>query len=310
MGLFGRSRHQPEDEQDQESFRQPQPSALPPESVAFETVLGPGASFRGKLSSPGSVRLEGTFVGDLELEGNILIGEHARITADINAANVTIAGAVRGNISGQRVQLLRTGRVWGDIQSSSISTEDGAFIRGTITMRGGDIPPVFAEMAAETGSLPPPVEPAVPEEADEFAAEAEAEAEAEATFESEMVEEPMEAEEAVMVEEPAVFEEALEAEPTEPVEEVFEAEPPELAEPEEAPAEAELVEETLMDAGLGFEVPTDEAPVDEGLADEELADEELADEGLVEAVEEEPADDPLEGFDLEELPDSDDPLED
>jgi hypothetical protein len=105
------------------------------------------------------VRIEGTFVGDLELDGNILIGEHARITADINAANVTIAGAVRGNISGERVQLLRTGRVWGDIQSSSISTEDGAFIRGTITMRGGDIPPIFAEMAAETGSLPPPAEP-------------------------------------------------------------------------------------------------------------------------------------------------------
>jgi cytoskeletal protein CcmA (bactofilin family) len=178
--LFGRGKQHAEDEHEQENYR-PQPASVSPESVAFETVIGPGASFRGNLSSPGSVRIEGTFVGDLELDGNILIGEHARITADINAANVTIAGAVRGNISGERVQLLRTGRVWGDIQSSSISTEDGAFIRGTITMRGGDIPPIFAEMAAETGEdaeagVPEPgeeeaevSEPDVPDDDDPFA---------------------------------------------------------------------------------------------------------------------------------------------
>ncbi len=147
MGLFGRGKQQPE-ETSQEAIPQIQPPA--PQSVLFETVLGPDTVFKGVLKSPGSVRLEGKFVGDLELDGNALIGEQACITADIIAANVTIAGAVRGNISGQRIQLLRTGRVWGDIEASSISTEDGAFIRGTITMRGGDIPPIFDEMETES----------------------------------------------------------------------------------------------------------------------------------------------------------------
>ncbi len=163
MGLFGRGRQQLDENGEQVPIQEHEPPA-PPESVSFETVLGPGTRIEGTLTSPGSVRLDGIFLGKLELEGNALVGEHARVTADINAANVTIAGAIRGNVSGQRVQLLRTGRVWGDIQASSISTEEGAFIRGTITMKGGDIPPIFAEMAAETGTSPPPIDlPEVPE---------------------------------------------------------------------------------------------------------------------------------------------------
>ncbi|MBN1284398.1 MAG: polymer-forming cytoskeletal protein [Anaerolineae bacterium] len=162
MGIFGRGRQQPEDEHAEETIHQAQPLLQSPQSVSFETVLGPGTLFRGALHSPGSVRLEGDFVGEIVLDGNALVGEHARITADLTAANVTVAGAVRGNISGQRVQLLRTGRVWGDIEASSISTEDGAFIRGTITMKGGDIPAVFAEMEAALAAPTPPLD--LPEE--------------------------------------------------------------------------------------------------------------------------------------------------
>ena len=150
MGLFGRSRHTQEEDENQQTVSLPAP---PPESVSFDTVLGPGSTMRGRLHTPGSVRLEGTFEGELTIDGNALVGEKARIIADIIAGNnVTVAGAVRGNVSGKRVQLLRTGRVWGDIEASSISTEEGAFIQGTITMKGGEIPPVFEDMVA-TGPL-------------------------------------------------------------------------------------------------------------------------------------------------------------
>ncbi len=124
--------------------KQPQPEssnfppALPQEParqpVGFETILGAGATLKGDLRSQGNVRLDGTFEGTLEIDGNVLVGETAKITADINAKNVSIAGAVRGDVSGKKVQLLRTARVWGDITASAISTEEGAFIDGKITM--------------------------------------------------------------------------------------------------------------------------------------------------------------------------------
>ena len=104
--------------------------------VGFDTVIGSNTSFEGSFVSSGNVRMDGQFAGSLEISANILVGESADIHADINARNISIAGAVRGNITGSKVQLLRTGRIWGDINASALTTEEGAFIDGKITMVG------------------------------------------------------------------------------------------------------------------------------------------------------------------------------
>ncbi|MBI5671238.1 MAG: polymer-forming cytoskeletal protein [Chloroflexi bacterium] len=130
--------------------------------VGFETVLGANSTVEGTLSSSSNVRLDGTFKGTLEITGNILVGETAKIEADINAKNISVAGAVRGNISGKKVQLLRTGRVWGDIRAAALTTEEGAFIDGKITMVSHEAAaPAESPVEAETTavSIPAPVEP-------------------------------------------------------------------------------------------------------------------------------------------------------
>ena len=114
----------------------PQPPADLPQPVGFETVLGANSVMEGTFRSAANVRLDGTFTGTLEIGGNVLIGETAKITADVNARNISIAGAVRGNVTGKKVQLLRTGRVWGDIRAQALTTEEGAFIDGKIAMVG------------------------------------------------------------------------------------------------------------------------------------------------------------------------------
>ncbi|MCA0456441.1 MAG: polymer-forming cytoskeletal protein [Chloroflexi bacterium] len=110
--------------------------ALPQPAIGFDSVLGPNSVLEGTLQSNANIRLDGTFSGTLEINGNILVGETAKIKADINARNISVAGAVRGNITGKKVQVLRTGRVWGDIRATALTTEEGAFIDGKITMVG------------------------------------------------------------------------------------------------------------------------------------------------------------------------------
>jgi cytoskeletal protein CcmA (bactofilin family) len=41
---------------------------------------------------------------------------------------------VKGDITAQRVEITRSGRVWGDVVTTSFSTEEGAFLRGQIRM--------------------------------------------------------------------------------------------------------------------------------------------------------------------------------
>jgi cytoskeletal protein CcmA (bactofilin family) len=112
-------------------------------------VLGSSSVLEGVLKSSANVRLDGTFTGLLEINGNVLIGETAKIKADVNARNISIAGAVRGNVTGKKVQILRTGRVWGDIRAAALTTEEGAFIDGKITMVGHE----SAAAGEETSSV-------------------------------------------------------------------------------------------------------------------------------------------------------------
>lgn len=116
----------------------PEPAALVPAGrlIGFDTVIGANTHIEGVFTSSGNVRMDGQFSGALEISGNILVGESADIRADINARNISIAGSVRGNVCGNKVQLLRTGRIWGDITASALTTEEGAFIDGKITMSG------------------------------------------------------------------------------------------------------------------------------------------------------------------------------
>ena len=133
----------------QQAVNQPTPR----QPVGFESVLGANSTLKGDFKSQANVRLDGVFEGSLEIEGNVLVGESARITADIKAKNVSVAGAVRGNITGNKIQLLRTGRVWGDISANAITTEEGAFIDGKIAMLGHPAGIAGFEPAA---SLPAP----------------------------------------------------------------------------------------------------------------------------------------------------------
>ncbi|NDJ61300.1 MAG: polymer-forming cytoskeletal protein [Chloroflexi bacterium] len=141
MSFFsGRRQAEPAPQPSAPPRPQPLPPTPVPHPVGFETVLGANSTLEGRLVSAANVRLDGTFSGTLEISGNVLVGETGKINADINAQNISIAGAVRGNVSGKKVQLLRTGRIWGDITATALTTEEGAFIDGKITMISPETP--------------------------------------------------------------------------------------------------------------------------------------------------------------------------
>jgi len=104
-----------------------------PERV--DSVFGSGLTWKGELGGQGGVRIEGAFEGDVALHGLVVVGEQGRLVCrTLRATTVVVAGSVRGDITAQRVEITRTGRVWGDVVTETFSTEEGAFLRGQITM--------------------------------------------------------------------------------------------------------------------------------------------------------------------------------
>ena len=99
------------------------------------SVLGSGAIWHGSINGSGGVRIEGAFEGEIALRGMLVVGETGRVTCqNVRANAVIVAGAVRGNITTQKLEIRGSGRVWGDVVTTAFVTEEGAFLRGQIRM--------------------------------------------------------------------------------------------------------------------------------------------------------------------------------
>ncbi len=99
------------------------------------SVLGSGLIWHGAINGTGGVRIEGAFEGEIALRGMLVVGETGRVTCEnIRANAVIVAGAVRGNITTQKLEIRASGRVWGDVVTTAFVTEEGAFLRGQIRM--------------------------------------------------------------------------------------------------------------------------------------------------------------------------------
>ena len=110
----------------------PQP---PSAGEPVTSVIGQSIALKGQLSGSGGVRIEGSYEGEIALNGMLVIGESGKVTCEHVRANIVIvAGAVKGNISAEKVEIRKTGRVWGNVVTTTFTTDEGAFLRGQITM--------------------------------------------------------------------------------------------------------------------------------------------------------------------------------
>lgn len=137
------------------------------------SVIGPGINWRGDLRGRGGIRIEGTFEGELAIDGLVVVGESGKVTCELlKAEALIVAGQVRGNIQTKRLEIRATGRIWGDVVTESFSSEDGAFLRGQMRM----------EEKLDLDLSPPPSEPAAAVAADDKPASEDAQAATQTTM--------------------------------------------------------------------------------------------------------------------------------
>jgi cytoskeletal protein CcmA (bactofilin family) len=99
------------------------------------TLLGRGSEFEGKLSFEGQVRIDGRFSGQISTKDTLVVGEGARVSAEISAGHVVVNGTVEGNIKATNmVELHPPARVKGSIESPALSIDKGVIFEGTAKM--------------------------------------------------------------------------------------------------------------------------------------------------------------------------------
>lgn len=101
----------------------------------METYIGPDTKLEGTVAASGSLRIDGHVDGEIQAEGDVVVGESGRVRAGITAANVIIAGEVTGRVQASgRLELMATGRLYGDAVMQTLIVEQGGVLEGTCRM--------------------------------------------------------------------------------------------------------------------------------------------------------------------------------
>lgn len=116
-----------------------------------ETTIGANTRFVGTLTSDGNVRIDGSMEGDIEILGNLIIGETGRVIATVKAQNVHVSGAVKGEVmAAENLEISPTGKLWGDIATAALHIEPGGLFRGQSEMRTNLDEPLMLEAPKES----------------------------------------------------------------------------------------------------------------------------------------------------------------
>lgn len=100
-----------------------------------DTLIGSGTVVEGKLVSEASLRIDGQFSGEIECEGNVIIGESGIVLSTILAKNIINAGTIEGTIvAREALTIAPTGKVSGSIDAKTLIILEGGVLQGISKM--------------------------------------------------------------------------------------------------------------------------------------------------------------------------------
>ena len=100
----------------------------------ISTVIGEGYIITGELQGSSAIRIEGTIIGNVNVDGGVVLGEKGNIEGDIITKSAVIYGTVNGNIKSTQLEIKKTGYVNGDIITDTLEIELGAKYNGKLNM--------------------------------------------------------------------------------------------------------------------------------------------------------------------------------
>jgi len=103
------------------------------------TLVGRGSHFEGKMTFEGTVRVDGSFSGEIVSDDTLIIGESAEVRAELDVATVIIYGVVYGNIHATgSIQLKPGAHLVGNIVTPALVVDPGAAFDGSCRMGAVD----------------------------------------------------------------------------------------------------------------------------------------------------------------------------
>jgi cytoskeletal protein CcmA (bactofilin family) len=111
----------------------PIPVQAAPRPAPPTAAIGPSMRIKGEIHAREELLVDGEVEGVLESESLITVGPNGKVKANIKAREVAIFGSVHGNVEVTgKIAIREQGSLIGNIKSSGISIDDGAYFKGSI----------------------------------------------------------------------------------------------------------------------------------------------------------------------------------
>ena len=121
--------------------REEMPMAAATGGSDLNALLGRGSEFDGKLTFEGTVRIDGKFTGTIVSNDVLVVGEGAKVAAEITCGTIIVHGEINGNIKARNlVELHHPARVRGNIETPTLMIEKGVMFEGQTKMEGVEKP--------------------------------------------------------------------------------------------------------------------------------------------------------------------------
>lgn len=107
------------------------------------TIIGKDTVFEGTLTSDSSVRINGTVIGDVKVQGIVILSVTGRIEGTVEAESIIVAGKIEGNMSiRDKVNVEPTGQIYGEIITKKFVIDEESVFEGNCIMnRDGKVIP-------------------------------------------------------------------------------------------------------------------------------------------------------------------------
>jgi cytoskeletal protein CcmA (bactofilin family) len=107
--------------------------------VSSASIITPGTSIKGEIRCEGNILLNGDFEGNIISQSEVVVGKSGRVTGEIQAQKLLVSGEFRGNYTGEVIDIMPYGKVYGDVRVNNIIIEPNAVFEGETKIVSGRI---------------------------------------------------------------------------------------------------------------------------------------------------------------------------
>lgn len=104
-------------------------------SLKKHNDIAAGTEIKGDIKAEGDFRFDGLLIGNMDVNGRLVVGSTGKIEGDIKCKNALIEGRVDGRLFvSELLTLSATAKINGDLITNKIAIEPGAIFTGTCKM--------------------------------------------------------------------------------------------------------------------------------------------------------------------------------